>query len=99
MSQKSWKQEAGGSRRNNLASLPLLLIVFVAAGAQEPLLDSGLPPPASRLPPAAELEAEHAHIGAVTILNGNVFATDTPEEDKALFRLANRLHIKTRAET
>lgn len=42
------------------------------------------------------LESSGAVIGQVRIANNNVFDLDNPEEDKALFRFANRAHIKTR---
>ena len=45
-----------------------------------------------------ELEAAGARIRAITVDNQNIFATDTPEEDNALFRLMNRLHLLTRPE-
>lgn len=47
------------------------------------------------LAPAA-LEASGAVIGAVHISNRSIFDLEDPEEDKALFRLANRLHVTTR---
>jgi outer membrane protein assembly factor BamA len=43
-----------------------------------------------------ELVARGAVIGEVVIRNGNIFDTDDPREDNWLFRLANRLHPKTR---
>lgn len=51
------------------------------------------------LPSDAELEAAHARIGEVRIDPRNVFDTSRREEDTALFRLANRLHIRTRSAT
>jgi len=50
------------------------------------------------IPSWEELEAQGATIGDIVIVNGDVFATDTPEEDKWLFRLANKLHARTKAE-
>lgn len=44
----------------------------------------------------AELEAAGARIRAITIDNQNIFAVETPEENNALFRLMNRLHVMTR---
>ena len=52
-----------------------------------------------KTPSAAELEAAGAIIGEIVIINGDVFDTSLPEEDKSLFRLANKLHIETRPET
>jgi hemolysin activation/secretion protein len=50
----------------------------------------------SGIPSAAELEANATVIGNITIVNGDVFDTDLPQENNSLFRLANRLHIETR---
>lgn len=47
------------------------------------------------MPTDEELESTGAIIGNITFDRQNIFATDTPEENKSLFRLANRLHIKT----
>jgi hypothetical protein len=49
------------------------------------------------LAPAA-LEASDVVIGNVAISNGSIFNLDDPEENKALFRLANRLHMTTRTD-
>lgn len=59
----------------------------VAAGGE----DSG-----PELPSDAELEANDAVIGRVIVERREIFDTSDPEEDKALYRLANRLHIQTR---
>lgn len=41
-------------------------------------------------------DASGKRIGAITISSDSIFDLDNPEENKALYRLANRLHIKTR---
>ena len=46
--------------------------------------------------PDARLEAEGARIREITIDNLNIFDLDDPQEDKALFRLMNGLHARTR---
>ena len=51
---------------------------------------------ASGIPSAAELEANGAVIGEISIVNGDVFDTQLPQENNRIFRLANRLHIETR---
>lgn len=51
---------------------------------------------AAPLPGFAELEAAGAIIGEIRIVTGDVFDTDDPREDNALFRAANRLHVETR---
>lgn len=48
------------------------------------------------VPPDEELEASGAVIGEIIIDNRNIFDLENPKEDKALFRWANRLHIRTR---
>jgi hypothetical protein len=52
--------------------------------------------PERRLPSDEELVASGAVIGEVVIRNENIFDTADPREDNWLFRLANKLHIKTR---
>jgi hypothetical protein len=47
------------------------------------------------LPGFAELEAAGATIGEIRVLNENIFDTDDPEENKRLYRWANRLHVRT----
>jgi hypothetical protein len=60
--------------------------------------------PAHAMPPAAappaiasaELERRGATIRAINIVVDNVFDPNNPEEDKALYRWANRVHMRTR---
>ena len=47
-------------------------------------------------PDGATLEAEGAVIGEIVLERRNVFDLSIPEENNALYRLANRLHIVTR---
>ncbi len=54
------------------------------------------PPDAAPLPSLAELEAAGAIIGNIRIGAKNIFDLDDAEENNALFRLANRLHVPTR---
>jgi acetyl esterase/lipase/outer membrane translocation and assembly module TamA len=51
-----------------------------------------------REPDAAELERSGAVIGEIFIYNDNIFDLEDPRENKALYRLANKLHIRTRPE-
>jgi hypothetical protein len=51
------------------------------------------------VPSDADLEAAHARIGKVFIVPHNIFDPSRPEEDATLFRLANRLHIRTQTAT
>ena len=49
------------------------------------------------IPSDAALEKEGAVIGEVLVDNQNIFNLDDPKDDNKIFRLADRLHIKTRA--
>src|SRR3982074_2663427 len=48
------------------------------------------------LPSFAAPQAAGAVIGDVRIINNNIFNLDDPKEDNFLFRLANKLHVRTR---
>jgi outer membrane translocation and assembly module TamA len=50
---------------------------------------------ADDIPPSAELERSGAVIGEIFIYNENIFDLEDPEENKALYRLANKLHVRT----
>ncbi|HTP39877.1 MAG TPA: hypothetical protein VMI92_09925 [Steroidobacteraceae bacterium] len=49
----------------------------------------------SGLPAPSVLEAEHAHIGTITVRAAEIFDTADPKENNWLFRTANRLHVDT----
>ena len=49
-------------------------------------------------PSDEELEASGATIGRIFVDNQNIFDLEDPKDDAGLFRLANRLHVKTRAD-
>jgi hypothetical protein len=53
----------------------------------------------AEVPDDATLQAAGARIGTVRIDRRNVFDLSRPEEDTALFRLADWLHIRTREKT
>lgn len=54
------------------------------------------PAPATDAPPSpAALEASGAVIGTITIRSDNIFDLSDPRENKALYRLANKIHIRT----
>jgi hypothetical protein len=69
-----------------LALLCALPIVVVAAEAGSAQVSFG------------ELEARGARIGEIRIDVRNIFDVSQPDEDYAIFRLANRLHVGTRPE-
>ena len=51
------------------------------------------------LPSDAELQQSGAVIGEIKIRANPIFDTTRPEEDAELFRLANKLHIRTKQDT
>lgn len=75
-----------------LLLLPCLVMADVSPPVAEPL--AGNAQIATSAPVA--LLSPTAMIGAITIENGNIFDLDDPEENNALFRLANRVHATTR---
>lgn len=94
-----------------LASLSIAAFAFfsivlfglpLCAHSQQTEPASPVTPPAppdtrvTALPTLDELESQGAVIGAIGIINGNVFDTSDPKEDRALFRLANSLRFHTR---
>ena len=52
-------------------------------------------PPAG-LPSFQALEAAGARIGTIRVVAQDIFDTSDPQEDRLLFRWANRLHVQTR---
>jgi hypothetical protein len=86
----------------NGAAIVILLSITLAAGI--PVVAAAQTPPPTAdtrpaLPSDAELESSGAVIGRIVLNIGNIFNEADPREDKALYRLANRLHIKTREDT
>ena len=75
-----------------LAALAALAVLAAATAAP-----ARPPSSAPGVPSDAELESSGAVIGNVTIDNENIFNLDDPKEDKSLYRLADHLHLKTRA--
>jgi len=75
--------------RRATAGLLWLCAVHALAQDQEP---AGPNPALDR----AELERRGATIRAIDIVVDNVFDPSNPEEDKALYRWANRVHMRTR---
>lgn len=77
------------SARTTRRYLALLLIVACIANAQESAVDD-------TIPEHAVLESANAIIGEIIIDKRNIFDLSDPEEDKRLYRWANRLHVVTR---
>jgi len=69
----------------------MLLCLTVIVRAQE-----AAPAPSISPPTPEQLGTPGLVIGTVTIDNQNIFDLSDPKENKRLFRLANRLHIRTR---
>ncbi|MFO1326024.1 MAG: hypothetical protein U1F56_01605 [Rubrivivax sp.] len=67
-------------------------LASILLGAAAPVLAAE-----AALPTFAELEAAGAVIGRIQVTVRDIFDTEDPREDHALFRLANRLHIQTRS--
>jgi hypothetical protein len=65
--------------------LATLARAATSAGASAPIL-----------PPDAELEAAGAHVGTITIVSRPIFDENDPRENYGIYRLANRLHLRTR---
>src|SRR5882672_591712 len=90
---------AGGLGRALLGAWMLLASpAFAEDEPAVPTRDDGEPPPAADdpAPPArAELERRGATIRAITIIVDNVFDPSKPDENKRLYRWANRVHIRT----
>jgi hypothetical protein len=76
-----------------IRSLGLLATVLVAA-----ISSAGEPPVAAdpSLPDAATLLAAHALVGTITIRPHQIFDLDDPHENGVLYRLADRIHIRSR---
>ena len=77
------------SARTTRRYLALLLIVACISNAQESAVDD-------TIPEHAVLESANAIIGEIIIDKRNIFDLSDPEEDKRLYRWANRLHVVTR---
>lgn len=76
-----------------LAWLGGMCLPFATATAQadEPVGSMGQP-----LPTDTELESSGAVFGDIQVDNKDVFDKEDPKDNKALFRLANKLHVTTR---
>ena len=72
--------------------LSLLLLAAVTANAAETAAVA-----TATLPDDATLEAAGARVGTITIRTAEIFDLDDPRENRHLYRLANRLHLNTRA--
>lgn len=89
----------GGHARPSraLAAARLLAAIALCAGSLTPRL-APAQEPTDPEPSFAQLEAAGARVGTIRVVTHDIFDTDDPREDKWLFRVANKLHIQTRAE-
>jgi hypothetical protein len=76
----------------------LAALAWLAASAASCPADASETPPADPapvLPEPAELERQGAVIGEVFVYPENIFDLEDPEENKRLYRVANKLHVRT----
>jgi hypothetical protein len=78
------------------AGLALVILSAAPTFAVERDSVSPSPLPGDTIPTDPELVAQGAVIGEIRILPENIFNLEDPRENNWLFRLANRLHIRTR---
>jgi outer membrane protein assembly factor BamA len=82
--------------RSLFPAVALLLAGGSAAAAATPAPAAAAAMAGPALPDAATLEAAGARIGTITIKSLDIFDLSDPAENRALFRLANRWHRRTR---
>jgi len=94
------------SSRIRLLHWGVAALVAIGPGLGDPALADPAPAgqtaaaqaPADRpIPSFKELEAQGATIGRIRVDPENIFDLSNPRENNSFYRLANRLHIKTRA--
>jgi outer membrane protein assembly factor BamA len=81
-----------------LAACIFAASILPGTAAGEALPDGGNTPTASTQPVTFALASAPWLIGSINIVTDNVFDIDDPAEDKALYRLVNRAHIRTHPE-
>src|SRR5258708_9350006 len=93
-----WAAAAGGAtpRADAVAEVGATSEALTG-GLDSPVPSYGPPGATPGVPPDEVLEAEGAVIGEILIANQNICDLNEPKDDLPLFRLANRLHPKTRA--
>jgi outer membrane protein assembly factor BamA len=72
-----------------LVLLPAFAASLVPASADQSNQENAVPP-------FGELQEAGALVGEIRIITQDIFDLDDPKESNALFRLANKLHIRTR---
>ena len=86
------------SRLLRCGTVSALLAAAPVAWAQEPSAEPSANPSASppAVPTRESLEESHATIRSIHITVDNVFDPNNPDENKALYRWANKVHVLTR---
>ena len=74
----------------------MLMALLSAAYCWPGVVSAGQAGAAETLPDDAALQASGARIGEISIRSLQIFDVDDPRENKALYRAANRLHVRTR---
>jgi len=91
------KLERGQPNKQRAASV--LILAWLGLFCLHPATTPAAEPPGPTqqpLPTDTELESSGAVFGDIEIDNKNVFDKEDPKDNKALFRLADKLHVKTR---
>lgn len=88
---------SGHATQQMRSTLPLIFLILASAALGDELVDSqdNAAPADTGLSPES-VEALGATVGEIRLYKHNVFDLDNPEENNALFRMANRLHIVTK---
>ncbi|MBL8200893.1 MAG: hypothetical protein JNK40_07970 [Chromatiales bacterium] len=68
-------------------------------GGQDPSAIARQSGQVADIPPAAELERRGAVVGHIDVAVDDIFNEDDPRENRALYRLANKLHLDTKDAT
>ena len=94
-------EKSKNRRRSRIVPAVGVILAAVLAGPGVAMADPASTAPlrkaeGSPTPPLDVLEASGAVVGDITILNGSIFDLENPEEDKLLYRFANKTHITTR---
>lgn len=75
-----------------------VFLLVLLSGAPVALLSQTPPATPATVPPDEVLESRGAVVGEVVLHVEDIFDPDDPEENRPLFRMANRLHRTTREE-
>jgi outer membrane protein assembly factor BamA len=88
-----WRVKCSRGQNNKQQATFILVLAWVALTSWRP---ASATDPEEPLPTDAELEHSGVVFGDIQIDNKDVFDKEDPKDNKALFRLANKLHVRTR---